>query len=58
MSLASIGFWLTKFIQELNDKDGDVKPEQTMYEIVCSIRSYLEEHERAEANILDGKNYK
>ena len=35
MALASKSFWLTKFIQELNDKDGDVKPEKTMYEIVC-----------------------
>ena len=35
MALVSIRFWLTKFIQELNDKNGDVKPEKTMYEIVC-----------------------
>ena len=58
MSLASMNFWLIKFIQELTDKDGDAYPEKTIYQIVCSIRRYLEEHGRAEANILDGKNYR
>ena len=58
MSLASMNFWLIKFIQELTDKDGDAYPEKNIYQIVCSIRRYLEEHGRAEANILDGKNYR
>ena len=58
MSLASMNFWLIKFIQELTDKDGDVYPEKNIYQIVCSIRCYLEEHRRAEANILNGKNYR
>ena len=58
MSLAITNFWLIKFIQELTDKDGDAYPEKTIYQIVCSTRRYLEEHGRAEANILDGKNYR
>ena len=57
-TLASMNFWLIKFIQELTDKDGDAYPEKNLYQIVCSIRRYLEEHGRAEANILDGKNYR
>ena len=58
MSLASMNFWLINFIQELTDKDGDMYSEKNIYQVGCSIRRYLEGNGRAEATILDGKNYR
>lgn len=57
MSMKSMNFWLIKFVQEVADKDGDPYPEKTIYQIVCSLRRYVDENGRAEANMLDGKNY-
>ena len=59
MSMKSMNVWLIKFVQELADKDGDQYPEKTIYQIVCSLRQYLEEHGRVEANIhvSAAKNY-
>lgn len=58
MSTESLNFWMVKFVQEVCDKDGDHYPGNTLYQIVCSIKRYLEEHARAECNMLDVKNYR
>ena len=57
MSMKSMNFWVFKFVQEHTDKDGDPYTEKTIYQIVCSLRRYLEEHGRVEANISTVKNY-
>ena len=58
MSTESLNFWMIKFVQEVCDNDGDHYPGNTLYQIVCSIKRYLEENGRGECNMLDVKNYR
>ena len=55
MYMKSMNVWLVKFVQELVDEDGEPYHDKTIYQIMFSMRRYLEEHGRVEDNILDPK---
>ena len=35
--------WLTKFVQEVANKNGDRYPSRSLYGIVCGLERYLED---------------
>jgi hypothetical protein len=54
MDSVILNYWLTKFIQEVANKNGGCYPPRTLYGIVCGIKRHLEERNGASAlNPLD-----
>ena len=39
----SLNYWLTKFVQEVANKNGDRYPSRSLYGIVCGLERYLED---------------
>ncbi|KAM7446716.1 hypothetical protein ABFA07_004960 [Porites harrisoni] len=39
----SLNFWLTKFVQEVANKNGGRYPSRSLYGIVCGLKRYLED---------------
>ena len=39
----SLNFWLTKFVQEVANKNGGRYPSRSLYGIVCGLKWYLED---------------
>ena len=37
-----LGYWLTKFVQEVANKNGRRYPSRSLYGIVCGLKRYLE----------------
>ena len=38
-----LGYWLTKFVQEVANKNGGRYPSRSLYGIVCGLKRYLED---------------
>lgn len=49
MSAISMNYWLSKFVQEVANKNGGRYPSRTVYQIVCGIKRHLEEQNGGEA---------
>jgi len=57
MNSSSLNYWLTKFVQEVANKNGGRYPPRTLYGIVCGIKRHLEEQNGANAlNPLDNSD--
>jgi len=54
MSIESLNFWLTKFIQEVCKKDGKRYPARTLYSITCGIQRHIQET-NVQLVLLDSK---
>ena len=39
----SLNYWLTKFVQEVTNKNGGRYPSRSLYGIVCGLERYLED---------------
>ena len=39
----SLNYWLTKFVQEVANKNGGRYPSRSLYGIVCGLKRYLED---------------
>ena len=39
----SLNYWLTKFVQEVANKNGGRYPSRSLYEIVCGLERHLED---------------
>ena len=39
----SLNYWLTKFVQEVANKNGGRYPSRSLYGIVCGLKQYLED---------------
>ena len=39
----SLNYWLTKFVQEVANKNGGRYPSRSLYGIVCGLERYLED---------------
>lgn len=54
LSVESLNFWLSKFVQEVAKKNGERYPPRSIYSIVCGINRYLAEvNPNNSVNILD-----
>ena len=47
----SLNYWLTKFVQEVANKNGGRYPSRSLYGIVCGLERYLEDVNRG--NVLN-----
>ena len=53
----SLNYWLTKFVQEVANKNGDRYPSRSLYGIVCGLKRYLEDVNGGNAlNPLDSRD--
>ena len=48
MSVLSINYWLTKFVQEVAKPSKERYPPKTLYGIIAGIRRFLAEQKRSE----------
>ena len=39
----SLNYWLTKFVQEVANKNGGRYPPRSLYRIVCGLKQHLED---------------
>ena len=44
MSEEGLNFWLSKFVEEVRDKDSKRYPEKTLYQLICCIKRHYEEN--------------
>ena len=43
MNANALNYWLSKFVQEVENSEGKVYPVRTLYGIICGIRRHLDE---------------
>ncbi|KAK3706539.1 hypothetical protein QZH41_013031 [Actinostola sp. cb2023] len=56
MSVPSLNFWISKFLQEVCNKKGERYPAKTLYQIVASLKRYLESRGRSDVNMMNKSN--
>lgn len=56
MDAVSLNFWLCKFIREVRNKDGELYPMKTLYQIVCCFKRKFEQDGRDDMNPIDKSN--
>ena len=49
MDACSLNYWLSKFVQEVSNAEGERYPARTLYGIICGIRRHLVEIVGSEA---------
>ena len=57
MFYLSLSYWLTKFVQEVANKNGGCYPPRSLYEIICGLKRHLEDvNEEHALNPLDSSD--
>ena len=41
MSVCSVNFWLSKFVQEVSNSSGERYPSRSLYSIICGLKRHL-----------------
>jgi len=41
MSACSLNYWLSKFVQEVNNSSGERYPSRSLYSIICGLKCHL-----------------
>ena len=57
MSACSLNYWLSKFVQEVNNSSGECYPSCSLYSIICGLKHHLSDvNGSATLNPLDMSN--